>query len=257
MHDDDFGNGLGIRSHPLGNEFNECVRKLAPVLKDLEKKPSRHKVIFVVDGSGSMAFEDLPEWNTPCSPNRSPMLENILMSIASLQGGVKNVPVISGFWGEQDGVKWHRDALQNPENIQKLKTGLGCSTDLAPALTEMISLATSTAGSGTRLHFVLVSDGDLVDEPNARRAMELLLGENGHVTLDFVLTGRATTVVPVMRNLAVEMKKKYKSQVGEIKGFEKNASLGEVHGIFTDVIGNHVNLREQRTNPGLKLHSPS
>ena len=243
---------------PLSEKFNRLTTELDPVLKNLAEDTSKHKVVFMIDGSGSMCFNEPPPWNMTYNTGKKETLEKILHSVASLQNNVNAPPIISGFWGNLSKVTWHKkDCLQEEENIEELKKGLGCGTDITPALDEMTSIAAKTTGEGTQLHFILVSDGDIVDARKAKTTIKSLLNENSHITIDLVLIEQTTKIKSTLQSLVEEMKKSHSSQIQKIESFPEKASLQKIHKVFTNIIKNYVDIPEQNTNPYPEVYAPS
>lgn len=140
----------------------------------LGKKGEKEAFVFMIDGSGSMIGKPL---------------EAALGAVAEVSQGAKMAKTPpetpAGFWGDREPRWLGNEDLSDPALRVKLVNGLNSGTDLAPAAKKM--LETATANNAFRSHFVVLSDGDLGDEPAAREALKNMLQTAPSATLDILV----------------------------------------------------------------------
>ena len=115
---------------------------------------------MLVDGSGSMAHGE----------KNSRPLESALRAVAASSAGRTLL------WGDSRPVTLD---VKDEQKLSKAINGLGCGSDLYPAL-EMMSFVKGPQ------HLVIVSDGDIFDENKCQPALEKMLA-GGNVKIDAII----------------------------------------------------------------------
>lgn len=135
-------------------------------------KIAKRRFIFLIDGSGSMNGAPLEGSLTAAQA----MAEKITAA-----GGA----VESYMFGNKDPQKVD---VTDEEQRQKIRKGLHCGTDMAPAI-EMVS-GTLTKVQPT--HVVIFSDGDIFDKEPTKKAIVDMFAKFPKVTVDAVQVGTAS-----------------------------------------------------------------
>lgn len=154
------------------NTLSTATAKLEDLgAKDFAKIAKR-RFIFLIDGSGSMNGAPLEGSLTAAQA----MTEKITAA-----GGT----VESYMFGNKEPQKVD---VTDEERRQKIRKGLNCGTDMAPAI-EMVS---DTLTKVQSTHVVIFSDGDILDKEPTKKAIAEMFAKFPKVTVDAVQVGTAS-----------------------------------------------------------------
>ncbi len=174
--------------------------------------PVTHDLVILMDGSGSMGA------------NKGSRMETCMKTVALLNDACRKLGEESHLWTDADHVpapfqvyaalwggagEWKDDATGLPRNlilspdmeeeikaqrIEAVLNGLGSGTELAPAfpcLLQYIADQKSPAYTDTEhgaTHFIIPSDGDVFDRPQALANMRNVLEQIPNATMDILIT---------------------------------------------------------------------
>lgn len=204
------------------NNHQNNVDAFLSGLAVLGKPLKNRNIIFLIDGSGSMA-------GAAGSPLKK-ALETAKIVHDAVKG-MKDVSVSSLMWGGRQPVLL---PLEASDVVDKYKAGMNSGTDLAPAIS-YVDKAINFVGAGKQdINIIIISDGDLSDRSESYDALKKLLMANSRVTADVALMqnrGFAQEMLGLVRDVAAAF---------------LNKSIGTYEVAGTDLTGKMVELLIRR-----------
>jgi len=149
--------------------------------------PSNVDVFILIDGSGSM---------TSGNCGGLTCMESAMQSSIIINEGARraNISVFAGMWGASNPPVLARpgdDPMEVGKRLEGARQGLGCGTDLAPAIRMALhELAQHRARPGinsARSHILVLSDGDIFDSEEATKVINEALTICPDLTVDFAI----------------------------------------------------------------------
>lgn len=152
--------------------LDERAALLAGMLSTGRKKD---EVVVLVDGSGSM--------------NGSPLVMALdTATLVHKAARFAKTGAKIGMFGDAQPL-WISD-ITDTATRSRVEAGLNTGTDFMPAVQSIEGAAALNALEGKKTHLVVLSDGDLFDKDKSKEALEKVLRQNKHVTVDVFVIGR-------------------------------------------------------------------
>lgn len=204
-------------------------RSASRFIKDKDQKtPAGTKFVLLMDGSGSMYSKRAAsgkQW--PFTPIEACMHTACVLNEASKDepGKERNVSLYGGLFGNATAHMIIKPG-DAPETIGKqisgLKHDLNWGTSLSPSIMDtcnILAKETSTKAGKTSgyIHFVIMSDGGIIDENAAYQSFENVLSKVPNATLDFMIIENGKTSLD---NLAKKLQEKYTDMRVGVKHLE-------------------------------------